>query len=70
MRVNVCSGRLPERRKQNFAARPRVILILKGRRGTAAAHTCVGGAITGQALTGVYFVVSAGRHADPADVVP
>lgn len=57
LKVNVCSGRLLDQRKQNFAARSRVILNIKGRHGTAAACTRVGREITEQLLPSVYFVV-------------
>lgn len=57
LKVNVCSGRLLDQRKQNFAARSRVILIIKGRHRTAAACTCVGREITERLLPSVYFVV-------------
>lgn len=67
---DVCAGKLLELRKQNLTARPRVIFIIKGRHGSAAARTCVGTAITGQPLMSAYFVVGAGRRAEPADVLP
>lgn len=62
--AGAANGSVLDLRKQNFAARPRFILIMKGRGGTAAACTC-----PAQPLTSVYSVVSAGRRADPADVV-